>query len=584
MLETLLEIGKTLREAKQLRHHRYIKQVPISDKKSPVVYLTVPVDKDFNIDFNGLSEILDEDLIRHKLYYLAFKSSGTDSMVKYIFGDILYGINKGKEEGYYRMSNPEIKNKFSLSSFYRAKEDAETFKGSVIEKFRQAFEINIDTIENLLKEKGQNQQVFLHFDFQGKHWYEFEDEINAINKKLLADFLEEQAGKYILRKFLYKTLIYSTSQSPGFNSNNIFKTKAFKNHDEVMDLFYAIDYSEKSLINDRSIKIVILPKGNNLESSDIEEFFERKNNRDIYSQNEHEEKLKKANEAVSTENLLDDIFEPILVNVAKNITQFDFTFSKKNASGPDVDMIELSGIERSFLNDIGQRAKTIRDKVNLLRKKELFDTSDKLKPFNIRRSFMNILGDVTKDKKKYQSHILRVLPQIYTGTYYQDDLLLPAFIEKVEYNVRNGEGISFNLLKYDYYFLIYLQNRNGENLMEEMKTSKSYQAGLLLGKIARPLDGKIASFQKNYVGLLSRRISDKQGLIKFANFINEKLAIHDVAYPSLKQAFIELADLIGNISDKDYHKNYCAFGFFESYFAKFEAKINNTELNQNKEN
>jgi hypothetical protein len=107
--------------------------------------------------------------------------------------------------------------------------------------------------------------------------------------------------------------------------------------------------------------------------------------------------------------------------------------------------------------------------------------------------------------------------------------------------------------------------------MEETKNSQSYQAGLLLGRMAQPLNRKIASFEKNYVGLLSRRISDRQGLIKFANFINEKLAIHDVAYPNLKQSFVSLASLISNMSDKEYHKNSCAFGFFESYFSRYEA-------------
>lgn len=104
--------------------------------------------------------------------------------------------------------------------------------------------------------------------------------------------------------------------------------------------------------------------------------------------------------------------------------------------------------------------------------------------------------------------------------------------------------------------------------MDDMKNSKSYQAGLLLGRMAQPLDRKIASFEKNYVGLLSRRISDKQGLLKFANFINEKLAIHDVAYPNLKQASVEFAGLVTDISDREYRKNYCAFGFFESYFGR----------------
>lgn len=568
MLETLMQIGKTLRSAGKMKHHRYISQAPLANKKSPVCYLSLPVDKDFNIDINGLTEIHDETFIRNKLYYLTFKSSDTDSLVKYIFGDISYGINKNGEVGYYKMSNPKIKNLFGISSFYRAKKDAEIFKGSAIEPFRNSFESHIEKIEDLLKEYGNNQRVYLHFDFAGKHWYELTDELNAINQKLLTDFLGEQDGKYILRKFLYKTLIPSTSQSPGFNMNNLFKTKAFQNHDEVLNLLYSIDYSSKSLINDRNIKIIVLPKGNNLEADQIEEFFTR---RGIEDEEAAEVKIVKANKNIAVQDYLDSLFEPILIDVAENITQFDLIFSKKSASGPDIDMIELSGIEKSFLKDISDRVKTVRNNIYQARD-SLFQGSEvKLGLIDIRRSFLNILGDVTKEKKKYQSHLLKVLPQIYTNTYYRDDVILPAFIEKTEFNIRN-DSTSFNLIKFDYYFLVNLQNRNGEDLMEEMKSSKSYQMGLLLGKMAQPLTRKINSFEKNYVGLLSRRISDKKGLITLANFINEKLAIHNVAYTNLKQAFTELAALVSEISDKDYNKNYCAFGFFESYFAKLDLQ------------
>jgi len=106
MLETLLHIGKTLRAAKRMRHHRYIKLAPLSDPKSPVVYLSLPVSDDYEFDFDNISEITDENMQRNKLFYLTFKSGEADSLVKYIFGDILYGIDKkGGELGYYRMKN-----------------------------------------------------------------------------------------------------------------------------------------------------------------------------------------------------------------------------------------------------------------------------------------------------------------------------------------------------------------------------------------------------------------------------------------------------------------------------------------------
>ncbi len=568
MLETLIEIGKTLRDAGRLRHHRYIKPAPLSERKSPVVYLSLPVKEDFDFDFAKISEITDENTIRNKLYYLTFKSGEADAMVKYIFGDILYGVDKkGKELGYYRMKN-EKTNAFGLSSFNRAQEDAKFFNGTAIEKFRAAFEQYIDYIEGLLQERGQGQQVFLHFDFNGKHWYEFEPELHAINEKLLDDFLEEQNEFLVLRKFIYKTLISGASQSPGFDNTSAYKSRAFKNRDEVMDLLYALTYSKKPLISERNIKIVILPKGYNLTAPDIESFFERTG---LEGEDIAEGKLKAANIEIDNGDLLDSIFEPITKDIAESITQFDFVFSKKggSASTPDVDMIELSGIERSFLVELGNRIKDIREPLRVERDM-LFPKRPKQFAFlDIRRAFLNILGDVTTDKKKYQSHLFKVLPKIYSATYHHDDMLLPAFIEKTEFNIRNGSS-DYNLLKYDYYFLTRLRNTNGDDPMEEMRDSKSYQAGLLLGRMAQPLDRKINSFEKNYVGLLSRRISDKQGLVKFANFINEKLAIHNVAYRNLQETSVKLAEILTEMSAHDYRKHYCAFGFFEGYFGKKE--------------
>ena len=106
-----------------------------------------------------------------------------------------------------------------------------------------------------------------------------------------------------------------------------------------------------------------------------------------------------------------------------------------------------------------------------------------------------------------------------------------------------------------------------------MTDSNSYQIGKLLGQLAQPVGWEIKSFEKNYVGLLSRRIADKEGLIAFSNFINEKLAIHERAYPSLKQKFIELTQLLSGMRDADYHRDYCAFGFFEGYFGKPDIPV-----------
>lgn len=597
MLDTLLQIGKTFREAKRLKHHRYVKPAPMPDPKGKTLikYLSLPVNQKFEFEFKQISEIPENE--RERLYYPTFKTSDADGTVKYVFGDILYGLDKDKKEvGYYRMANEKAKKGCQVSSFYRAIEDAKFFEGKseVIVKFRQEYEKNIKRIENLLlgkdedgndlgyfeRDEKKTRMIFLHFDFQGKHWYEFEEEFKLINMKMLEDFFEKTKYGYSLKKSLHKTIgsPEKDRQFPNFDVKSLHKVRVFRSELELQDLIYAIDYSQKAVISERDIKIIVLPRGNNLSVQQIEEFFERKKI--------GEEKLeiaeKRIQQANRKENItFDSIFQPFIQDVPENIVQFDVIFSKRGGtSSPDVDMIEISGLERSLIAKLSERIREICVIVSKERDERIKQAKN-VDSLSIRNSFKNILGDATKDQKKYQSHLFKVLPQIYTGTYYRDDILLPAFIEKTEFHIRNDEP-NYNLLKYDFYFLMKIQNSTNDKLME-MENSLSYKAGLLLGKMAKPLRYKINSFQKNYVGLLSRRISDKRSLMEFANFINEKLAIHDVAYPDLQHASVEFAEIVSKMSEKDYLKNECAFGFFESYFKdepkKTDEKDENAQTN-----
>lgn len=582
MLDTLLEIGKTLRESGRLRHHRYIKRAPQGDKKTEVVYFSFPVREDFSFDFENISRITDEDFIKHELFYLAYKTSDSDNQVKYVFGDINFGMNaKGDyfPGTYYQLAEPDKTSHKRKSSFERGEDLVVAFKETAIEKFRKSYSENREFIENFLKENGDGKICYLHFDFQGKHWHQFEDELKAVNSKLLDDFVKKQNGKFVLRKSLYKTLASPEKNLPfpNFTAENIYKTKIFESSEEVLDLLYAIDYSTKAVITDNSIKIIILPKGKDLKPDEIEEFFERermkKSSGTQKLENEalEENKLKPKNQSNDLAGFYDSLFNAPLYEVAENVNEYDFIFSKSGGvSAPDVDMIELAGIERSHLEKTGKRVGAIRQKVEAERSELI--KSDKIGLLDIRRSFLNILGDVTKDKKKYQSHLLKVLPQIYTGTYNRDDLLLPTFIEKAEYNIRN-ESANYNLLKFDYEFLTRLRgnenNKIGDEEMKNMFESPSFKAGKLLGQLSQPVSWEIKSFEKNYVGLLSRRIADIDSLMDFAGFICEKLAIHERAYQNLKDKYAEFMSEIKKIH-QDYDRRYFVVGFFEGYFAKFE--------------
>ncbi len=85
MLDTLIDIGRTFRKDGRLQHHRYVKQ-PLVDKKTTVRFISIPVLEDFSFDFEGITEVPENQ--QHKLFYLNYKTSDSDSLKKYVFGDI----------------------------------------------------------------------------------------------------------------------------------------------------------------------------------------------------------------------------------------------------------------------------------------------------------------------------------------------------------------------------------------------------------------------------------------------------------------------------------------------------------------
>ena len=623
MLETVLRIGNAFRKSESsFKNYRYIKQYKQDDKRKTLL-LSLPVnignDNSFKFDFDGLKEITDENIITNKLFYFTYKTSDSDGLVKYIFGDIYYSNQKEKEGGYYRLEDKSNKQKaYQKSSFYRGEEDFKNIQkqykeeSNLISSFRKEFEANIEYIENILKYKAAIQEclkkenfhqllldkeyleklakentddkpvdfdLFFHFDFDGKYkyWYEF-DEIELIKKKLIEEFTEKNNNPegYVLKKALYKTIASAEKdfQFPYFQEESKYRIKLFPKIEDVLDLFYAIDYSKKALIKINDIKIIVLPKGNNLAAEQYEKFHQK-----IESLKQEEEK--EAN--IANENMAEipdeSLFEPVTKNIAENITEFDLIFSKSGGiSSPDVDMIEFSSIKKSSLIELHQRIKKLKNELSEKQKEPT------IKYLDIKNSFKNILIDLKSDKKKYQNHLYKVLPQIYTGTYYDDPVLLPALIETTEKNIRSEENLSFP--KYDFYFLTEIQNtiKQGEYLMK-IKDSKSYQIGLLLGEIAKQFaawrdDCPIKSFEKSYIGTLSRRIATINDLIKFKNFIEEKLIIHERSKFTSKTS-VDLSEKIKELelSAEKYDKNNCAFGFFESYFA--QTKNEKQEITNN---
>lgn len=570
-LDTILKIGNIYRlSSKSKDYHELINRVSkdadaikkkkdISGNSVDTVYYNIPVQEDkhggliFLVD--EVTEITDEDK-QKSLYYLNFKTSGKDAEKRYLFGDIVYSYyltKQGEEEG----GNYRLKKK--ASSFLRCNDLASSLEDTIIGKFRAAFAVNREVIEALLLSKPS---VALHFNFGGKNWFDLDGVIDLINQKLMESFvsIHQPTEKLVLEKYLYKTLGGTT---PGFDSKQIYKTKLFS-HDEIQNLMYAVGASQKPLIRIKSIGVVALPKGDNLNFDALDQFLQRSGN-DFKDEEGDEQELEISNK----EDGYDDLFAALIENKFEDKVQYDILLMSIPASpaGVFADLVEISSIEKSLLRDVSYKINQVRQQ---LIEQAKIESGGKFNiQLDIKYSFLKILSDKTKAEKKYQFHLLKVLPQIYSDTYYQDSILLPAFIEKVENNIRSG-GQSFSTLKYDFYFLMKIQKQN--NFMS-ITESKSYTIGCCLGTMAKQFaawrdDCPIKSFEKSYVGNLTRRISSLDEVTGFCDFLNQKLIIHNRVYPDVKEAYLHLVEVIKTMGNEKYNKHYCSLGFFENYYAR----------------
>lgn len=655
-LNTVLKIGKVLRSSEDnIKYFRYVLPCPSDVITDNMVYINIPVNKDFSFDWSKVGEI-DQNKI-DKLYYLKFKTSDNDNNpIKYIFGDIYYGITKGEEKGGWYKINIKINKKGLITnhSFFEGEKfihEIDSSCCSSLYKFRESFENSIKVFDNILRFhmgfslwdnqvktrdglsndelllqkaakviyekiclKRQSKKelfkvikkeinswddlevedynrllntytgnVFLHFDFEGKgQWYDYSELFYAIQNLIYKKFISKVgSGKelYVFDSYLYKNICSGSAdndiQFPSFNNLAKYKSASFT-IDNVKDLFYALTYTNSGIpIYGTNIKLIVLPRGDNLKVADYEKFIEKRDESQI---------------VVSNESYDERIFFDFAENSQKQITSFDLIFCKKGGtSSPDKDLIEISGIEKSKLQEIRKRIENIAYEVYNQRKSS-FNESIKLNPFSITYSLIQILGNpqinITTGKiifavnPKYQSHILKVLPLIYNETYFNDDILLPAFIQNLEYSIRASDN-KYKFLKYDLMFLLRIQNNKNDRYMKITK-SESYQIGLMLGSLAKELRTEISSFEKNYVGNLTRRIGNLADFIKLKTDIEQKLVMHGKANFTFKTSY----DLSQKVKDFEgqYDKEECAFGFMESYFKPFPSNSKETSKSENNNN
>ena len=630
-LDTVLKIGNILRNSKEkMSFSNAVASCPKDKQGCRPFCLCLPVDKNFNIIFDRASIIPENK--RNSLFYLTYKTSNSDSVCRYIYGDIYYSvkgtlskngsINKPKEDGYYRLGESQNKNSFNIgndkyekicSSSDISSEEIKWFQQirtgfakektlierilkyapAIIRYFEKenvsSFKEYIENEDNLkdicctinkennkkeLKKsseaKGDEEllllntaSIFLHFSYEDgngdeKSWYDFSNTFELVTRKMLKEYVAETKGGLVLNKNLWHTICSGDKkndiQFPNFAWENRYKTRGFTESD-IEDLFYGVTYAKKGkMISGSEYKLIVLPFGKNLKADDLKLFIEKKNESSIILSNEYS----------------DDLISSALGS-SSTFTSFDFIFVKNGGTKPDTDLIEISNITRSALNRVDLRNKSIAHQVYSERNNEIkVDMS-----LSICKSLTNLLGDVQLDatgkvkitaSKKYESHILKVLPLIYKENYYNDLCLLHSFVANVESATRIGDSsFWYKILKYDLMFILSIKN-NKQNKYMEITNSASFKLGVKIGKMAKPLKKTIGSFEKNYVGLLSRRVSTKNDCIRFVTDISQKLVMHDSVWSAM---CAEVCNDLANLSESEYDKDELSFGFLDGYF-KYE--------------
>lgn len=628
-LDTVLKIGNILRNSKEkMSFSNAVASCPKDNKGCWPFCLCLPVDKDFNIIFDKASIVPENK--RNSLYYLMYKTSTSDSVCRYIYGDIYYSfkgtlgkngsINKPVEGGNYRLMespssfdkgtatcneicslsgfSPEGTNEFQRMRTGFAKEQTlierilkyapaiiKYFEYVNVSSFKEYIE-NEDNLKNicctinkennkkklekLSEAKGEEEllllnsaSIFMHFSYEDgnggeKSWYDFSQTFELVTRKMLKEYVAETKRGLVLNKNLWHTICSGDKkndiQFPNFDLENRYKTRGFTESD-IEDLFYGVPYAKKGkMISGSEYKLIVLPFGNNLKADDLKLFIEKKNESSIILSNEYS----------------DDLISSALGS-SSTFTSFDFIFVKNGGTKPDTDLIEISNITRSALNRVDSRNKSIAHQVYAERNNEIKVEMS----LSICKSFCNLLGDVQLDatgkvkiaaSKKYESHILKVLPLIYKENYYNDPYLLHSFVTNVESATHIGDGSFWcKILKYDLMFILSIQN-NKQNKFMEITNSCSFKLGFKIGKMAKPLKKAIGSFEKNYVGLLSRRVSTKDDCIRFISDISQKLVMHDGMWATM---CAEVCDDLANISETEYDKDELSFGFLDGYF-KYE--------------
>ena len=171
------------------------------------------------------------------------------------------------------------------------------------------------------------------------------------------------------------------------------------------------------------------------------------------------------------------------------IVSFDVIFVWREKT--DSDIMEISQLNRSFLRKI------LSDIDDARRSTE---ASEHWNLTNLWEAFFQIFKDKSEDQIRYKGHLIKVLPKILKGGYYQDPTLIKILTNKLLYEIRNNSRqssiSSIKNLLVNYKFIEAVQK--GGTMIHQ----KSWELGELLAEFSFPLTKHISSFWKQEIGHL----------------------------------------------------------------------------------
>jgi hypothetical protein len=259
-LDTVLKIGKAFRKSEDsLKYFTYIAPC-LKNKEEWPLCITITIDNDFKFDWDN-TKITPENE-REKLYYLKYKTSDSDSSVKYIFGDIYYEkkakVKKNSsidstEGGFYRLEDLAHRQ----SSFYRGENDYREIiqsGGETIEKFHNELAHNLILIERIL-----NFIPAMRYFFNEEKNYSFQELLE--NENLLYELSIKQNLKKIgvITDFstldeIQKTSIFKLTNLSIFIHFEFAERKHWYQFDDDMDILRTkllsefVDNTDKGLV------------------------------------------------------------------------------------------------------------------------------------------------------------------------------------------------------------------------------------------------------------------------------------------------------------------------------------------------